>query len=197
MRKFGAGFTLLETLVALVITALTTVLLMQGLSQALMLRERVLEHTQFQREDSLRRSWFNDTVNALVADLPRNERHRFAGDSDGFRGLTLAALQEFPGVPVPVEWSIEREADILHLYYQQSDQNRQRIWSWRADEASFSYFDPDLGWSSGWPPAGTAVPPLPQAIALTTEWRDRSVTWVAAVLGSRTVREGLDPLEGL
>lgn len=197
MRRFVAGFTLLETLVALVITALATVLMMQGLSLAIKLRERVLEHTQFQREDSLRRFWFQDTVNALTADLPRIQRHRFEGDVDGFQGLTLAALQELPGVPVPVFWSIEREADIFSLYYQQADHNRQHVWSWRADEASFSYFDPDRGWLPDWPPAGIAVPPLPQAVALTTEWRDRPVTWVAAVLGSRTVREGLEPLEGL
>lgn len=196
MNRPAYGFTLLETLVALVITALASVLLMQGLSQALMLRERVIEHTQFQREDILRRAWFTDSVNALIADLPRIDRHRFEGSAEGFRGLTLAALQEPPGVPVSIGWSLEQETDIFHLYYQQPDRDRQRAWSWRADSARFSYFDPQQGWVPEWPPEGGGGAPLPQAIALTTEWRAQPLTWVAAVLGSRTVREGLEPLEG-
>jgi len=195
MNRPAFGFTLLETLVALVITALASVLLMQGLSQALMLRERVIEHTQFQREDILRRAWFTDSVNALIADLQRIDRHRFEGGPEGFRALTLAALQEPPGVPVPIGWSLEQEADIFHLYYQQPDRDRQRVWSWRADTARFSYFDPQLGWGPEWPPKSGDAAPLPQAIALTTEWRTRPLTWVAAVLGSRSVRKGLEPME--
>jgi hypothetical protein len=191
------GFSLLETLVALVITALASVLLMQGLSQALMLRDRILEQTQFQREDILRRAWFKDSVNALMADLPRIQRHRFDGTPDGFRGLTLAALQERPGVPVPIGWSVEQEADVFHLYYQQPDRDRQRVWSWRAQSARFAYFDPQRGWQPEWPPPERDAAPLPQAIALTTQWRDRPLTWVAAVLGHRTVRQGLEPLEGI
>jgi len=186
------GFTLLEMLVALVITALASVLIMQGLWQALMLRERVLEHTQFQREDALRRSWFSDSVNALIADVPRIERHRFQGDAEGFRGLTLAALQALPGMPVVANWSLEQQADIFHLYYQQPDRDRQRVWSWRADSATFSYFDPELGWSSSWPPGGSLAPPLPGAIALITEWRGQPLTWVSSVLGARSPRDGLE-----
>lgn len=195
MSRSAHGFTLLEMLVALVITALASVLVMQGLSQALMLRERILEQTQFQREDILRRAWFTDSVNALIADLPRIDRHRFQGGPEGFRGLTLAALQELPGVPISIGWSIEQEADIFNLYYQQPDRDGQRLWSWRADSARFSYFDPERGWVQEWPPDGGGGAPLPQAIALTTQWRAQPLTWVAAVLGSRTVREGLEPLE--
>lgn len=192
MIGYKAGFTLLETLVALVITALASVLIMQGLSHALMLRERVVEHTQFQREDMLRRAWFGESVNALIADIPRIERHRFRGDADGFHGLTLAPLQELPGVPVAVDWSIEREDDIVHLYYQQPDRARQRVWSWRAETARFAYFDPQLGWSARWPPATANASPLPASVAFVSEWRDKPLTWVASVLGARTPRNGLE-----
>lgn len=189
-----AGFTLLETLVALVITALASVLIMQGLSHALTLRERILEHTQYQREDALRRGWFGDSVGALIADLPRIERHRFTGDPEGFSGLTLAALQELPGVPTVVSWKVEREADVIHLYYRQAQEDWQRTWSWRAVQARFSYFDRDTGWRAEWPPRGRESMPLPAVIAFTTRWRGRPVTWVAAIQGRRDVRSGLEPL---
>ena len=185
------GFTLLETLVALVITALASVLIMQGLSHVLTLRDRVLEHTEYQREDALRRGWFGDTVGALIADLPRIERHRFEGDAQGFRGLTLASLQELPGVPVIAEWRLEQEGDVFHLYYRQEQGEWQRSWSWRAEQAAFAYFDPDLGWQAQWPVQN--APPLPAAISFTTEWRGRPLTWVAAIRGTRNVRPGLEP----
>ena len=188
-----SGFTLLETLVALVITALASVLIVQGLAQALMLRDRVLEHTQYQREDALRRGWFGDTVSTLVADLPRIEQHRFVGTAEGFRGLTLAALQELPGLPTVVEWRLEREGDdVWHLYYRQSESAAQRSWSWRAEQAEFAYFDPTLGWHAEWPPAGSAAPALPAAVSLTTHWRGRPLTWVAAVRNRRDPRPDLE-----
>lgn len=192
---FSKGFTLLETLVALVITALTSILIMQGLSHALTVRERVLEYTEYQREDALRRGWFSDTVNALAADLPRVERHRFHGTSEGFQGLTLAALQKLRGVPTRIEWRIERDGDVVHLYYRQEDNEWQRSWSWRAEQAEFSYFDPEHGWQSQWPMSVATEAQLPAVVAFSTRWRGRPLTWVAAVKSSREPRASLIPFE--
>lgn len=188
------GFTLLETLVALVIASLVSVLIMQGLSHALMLRERVLELTQYQREDALRRGWFNDSVQSLVADLPEIERHRFEGEANGFRGLTLSALQELPGVPTTMAWQLEREGEIFRLLYGQGGNSGQLAWAWQAPRARFSYFSPETGWQEAWPPAGYQGPPLPALVAFETEWRGRPVTWVAAVQGGRAPRDGLKPM---
>ena len=190
------GFTLLETLVALVIASLVTVLLMQGLSHALMLRERVLEITQFQREDALRRGWFQDVVQALVADLERVEAHRFSGSASGFNGLTLAALQEAPGVPAVAEFRIEREGEVVRLLYREQQGPEQRVWAWRSEQAGFSYYAPETGWTSRWPPdTNGPARALPAAVAFESTWRGAPLSWVAAVRAARTPRRDLVPME--
>lgn len=188
-----SGFTLLETLVALVITALASVLIMQGVSHALSLRERVIELTQYQREDGLRRGWFQDTVSSLVADLERIESNRFIGGPGGFAGLTLSPLQGKAGVPTSVRWFLEREDDIVYLHYQEPGVGPQRVWAWRTEEAGFRYYSPDQGWSLEWPPAGQPAFSLPAAIRFETTWRGRPRVWVAAVQGRRDARAGLVP----
>lgn len=188
-----AGFTLLETLVALVITALASVLIIQGVSHTLMLRERVIEHTQYQREDALRRAWFQDTVSTLIADLQRIESHRFQGGPGGFAGLTLAPLQEQAGVPTAVQWYLEREDDIVHLFYRQAGAEPQRVWSWRSERAGFRFYDPETGWTDQWPPAPRGADALPAAVMFETTWRGSPRVWVAAVQGRRNVRSGLVP----
>ena len=185
------GFTLLETLVMLVIVSLTSVLIMQGLAQALDLRERVLEHTEYQREDALRRAWFGDSVRSLVADLARIENHRFEGDATGFKGLTLAALQAFPGLPRVVNWRLERDGEVFHLFYSQQGDAPQRVWSWRAEAARFSYYAPETGWVDAWPPQDSDARPLPSLVAFETTWRDEPRSWVAAVAGRRSARPSL------
>ncbi|NDY96324.1 PulJ/GspJ family protein [Wenzhouxiangella limi] len=194
------GFTLLETLVALIIASLVSVLLMQGLTQALLLRDRVLDHVQFQREARLRYAWFDDTVSALIADLGRVERHRFTGGPNGFSGLSLAPLTDWPGKPSMVHWQLESEGDLFHLYYQEGApiiaSEWQRAWSWYAQSAEFAYYDPQAGWQSQWPPEGghglAMIPALPAIIAFTTQWRGQPVTWAASVRGRRNPRPDLD-----
>ena len=163
-----------------------------------MLRERVLEHTQYQREDRLRRAWFDDAVAGLVADLPDIEAHRFEGTEEGFRGFSMGALQFPAGAPAVVHWGIEPEDDVTHLVYRQERGPAQRVWSWRADQARFAYYDPDTGWLDHWPPRSTlGLPPpaLPAAIALHTSWRGQPRTWLAAVQSARAPRPGLRPPE--
>jgi len=192
------GFTLVEVLVVMVIVGLLSVLLVEGLRHGVQLRDRVLEHTEHQREDVLRRAWFSDAVASLVADLDELEDHRFHGTEAGFSGMTLAALDAPAGEPVYVRWAVEEEDDIFHLFYTGQDGARQRIWSWRAESARFSFYDPEMGWIDEWPPGqslGPEAPALPAAIRFETEWRGRPRSWIATVRGPRQPRDGLIPPE--
>ena len=192
------GFSLLEMLVVLILVGLVSVLLAQGLGHVLMLRERVLEHTQHQREDRLRRAWFTDAVAGLVADLPDIEPHRFEGNSQGFQGLSLVALQFPTGAPAVIQWGLEQDDGIIHLWYRQEQETQQRVWSWRADSARFSYYDPQTGWLDHWPPEALLTgpaEPLPAAIAFHTTWRAQPRTWLAAVQSARSPRLALRPPE--
>ncbi len=194
--QYKQGFTLLETLVALILISMLSVLLIQGLTFALMIRERALEQTQFQREDALRRAWFIETTKSAAADLETVSSHAFVGDSQSFRFLTLHALQLTPGIPAVVEWLLEYDGDgVNHLYYRQDDQPYQRVWSWQAEPARFRYFDPSLGWGDTWNTvqASRTQMLLPAAVKLETTWLGEPHTWFAPVVGRRNPRPGLIP----
>lgn len=192
-RQQFIGFTLVEMLVVLILVSLTSVLLIQGTSQLLIIRDRVLEHTEYQREDVLRRSWFGETVGSLIADLETIDEHRFMGDESGFSGLTLAALTRPAGMPVRIEWRVETEEDIFRLLYAEQGGDWQHVWSWRPDFARFSYYSPESGWVAQWPPGGlgTAPLPLPALVMFETTWRGEPRTWLGAVQSSREVRPRL------
>ena len=190
------GFTLLETLVVLVLVSLLSVLMVQGLSHALMLRERVLDLTQFQREDALRRGWFQDTAQGLLADLERIEDHQFTGTSERFSGYSLAPLLGPPGAPAVIEWRLEQTGELFRLYYRQQDAPPRLTWEWRTDQAEFVYFAPEVGWVSQWPPAqldGTSA--LPAVVALQASWRGDRLTWAAPTRVAPSPRDDLVPIE--
>jgi len=83
------GFSLLETLVSLVIVALIATVMMQSLFQVLGLRERVLRHEAEARQAALQQAWFRDSVAALVAEMPERQGG-FRGDPEGWSGTSLA-----------------------------------------------------------------------------------------------------------
>ena len=185
------GFTLLEMLVTLMLTSLVAVLLTQGVSQMLMLRERILEHTEFQRENMLRRAWFTDSINDLIADIPLVERNGFHGDSRSIQGLSLSPMAALSGVPIVMNWRLEADEDVWHLLYRESGSHELRVWSWRADWAYFSFFDSRTSWVGQWPPSPELSGLLPEAVLLTTEWRGEPLVWVAGVGSSRSPRPNL------
>src|SRR3546814_6549996 len=69
MSTRARGFTLLETVVTLVIVSLLVTMLMQALSHALNLRTRLLRVQQESRTELLQEAWFRETVGAAQDDL--------------------------------------------------------------------------------------------------------------------------------
>jgi general secretion pathway protein J len=204
------GFTLLEILVVLVITALISTVLIQGLSQAFQVRNGFETHIQNSESGILPEYWFRASVQSLIADYPalthRNffqaaDAHEFKGDSSAFSGLTLTALDADNGVPMPFTWRVTRVPGATVLEYGNS---RGDYWEvWRGDSADFVYLDKHGEQHAQWPPrrisadlGGTpgftslslmpneeSVPQLPRAIILSGFQRNRPFTWFSAVQG--------------
>jgi prepilin-type N-terminal cleavage/methylation domain-containing protein len=79
----AAGFTLLETIVTLVIVSLMVALLMQALSQVLNLRQRVLRLQGEARIAALQERWFRESLQAPSPTCPTH-----SGSSGGSRSIS-------------------------------------------------------------------------------------------------------------
>lgn len=152
---------MLETLVTLVIVGLISALLMGMFGQALRLQRYGALLDAF-HERALAEAWFRQSVAGLIADH-RKADHVFRGTEEDMRGLTLAVLDQTPGIPEPVTWILKRRGDSTRLIFQ-SLRHRWGIRSWR-DRVTFRYRDVSGTWHDHWPP-GPEFPQLPVMIGL-------------------------------
>jgi prepilin-type N-terminal cleavage/methylation domain-containing protein len=146
MRR-SAGFTLLETIVTLVIVSLIVVVLMQALQQALGLRTRLLRHERETRTATLQEQWFRDSVAAAVADLPDA-----LGQADGSAtSLTLvsAAPLSAPGI-ARVDWSLRPVDGGYALDYAEAGGAPITVLPGPLAHAAFDYLDDEGHWSGEW-----------------------------------------------
>jgi general secretion pathway protein J len=214
-RWIGNGFTLLEMLVVLVITALISTLLIQGLGQALALREGFSAYVDDLEHGTLRETWFRHSVQGLIPDYPPTVHTNFfqaatpfvfKGNSLEFSGLTLAALDADNGVPMPFAWLLVREDETTLLHYRNSRGEVWEVWRWHGDSGTFVYIDRDGKHHPQWPPAGNfndfpdipglsqlplfgggeSAPQLPRAIMLYGQGRQRPFVWFGAIAGRDT-----------
>ncbi|TCZ86184.1 type II secretion system protein [Lysobacter sp. N42] len=177
------GFTLMETLVVLVIVSLTVLVMFQMLGSYRLARERVAMHAGDIDRQALVRAWLTDSVRGLQAlrDAP------FEGHDSGFAGRTLNPVVSAPGAPTAVEWAIVRDGDGWVLVYREDDVERWRL-PLRGDERPrFVYFARAGGDTPRWPPELGVQDLLPGSVALVQGTRVQ----IASVLGP--VRERIDP----
>ncbi len=162
------GFTLLEMLVVLVLVALISTLLLEGISHVLLLRERLLG--------------VRSSVAGLLPDYPTAQSNLlfqarspqvFEGQSDALSGLTLAALDANGGVPTRFSWRLLR-----------ANQEYWAVMGWPGEQGEFRYQDKAGKWHEQWPPAlGLEPPQLPSAVLLTGLRQQQAFTWLVPILG--------------
>lgn len=158
-RIRAAGFSLLEVLVTMVIVALIVTLLMQGLSQALDLRTRLLRHHQLAVVAGLQEQWFRDTVSAAMADLP-DALGGMVGSADALEFVTSGALGG-QGLQ-RVRWSLVPVAGGWSLHYSDPRLPELVVIEGPLADASFSYLGSDSReWEDRWEP-----PPADQPVAM-------------------------------
>src|SRR3954471_16161054 len=102
----SSGFTLLETLVVLVITSLISVVLVQGFGLILAARTSVQTKLVDVDQAVLQRNLFLEPLRGILPDYP-NRPHIFVGESRKLSGLTVRPLQERFGGPVAFTMSME------------------------------------------------------------------------------------------
>jgi prepilin-type N-terminal cleavage/methylation domain-containing protein len=192
MRR-NAGFTLLETIVTLVIVSLIVVVLMQALQQALGLRTRLLRHERGTRTATLQEQWFRDSVAAAVADLPDA-----LGQADGSAtSLTLvsAAPLSAPGI-ARVGWSLRPVAGGYALDYAEAGGAPVTVLPGPLADAAFDYLDQDGHWLREWKvkpaepapaPADDMVrveppPQLPRMVRLQADTADGHLLWLVPIV---------------
>ncbi len=100
-----AGFSLMEVLAVLAMTAMISVLLFDGVGGLYRLRAAVEREADAAETDLLVYSWWRESVRGLVQDY-RDGEHRFQGTPQRFSGLTLSPLHDAPGAPRPFGWVI-------------------------------------------------------------------------------------------
>jgi general secretion pathway protein J len=144
------GVTLLELLVVMVLLAVLSTLLMQGLSVALSIYTKV-QHRQYEGVPRLlASSWFVESVAGIEAQL--DAERQFTGDASKMSGISHSALVGRNGQVQFIVWQINQMSDgTVGLQYQQPGISW-TVARWPAGaKAQFIYRDHDGTPHKQWP----------------------------------------------
>ncbi len=187
------GMTLLELLVVMVLLAVISTLLMQGLAVALSTYEKVQRRQYEGVPRMLASSWFVQSVAATEARLDADSQ--FKGNASSMSGMSHSALVSRNGQIQPVAWRINQMPDgRVALQYEQPG----IVWilaQWPAGtKAQFLYRDHDGTPQTLWPPSeklASLVPDgrIPSAVLLEVAPPSRpSLRWYVSLTGRRLPR---------
>ncbi len=158
-----AGFTLMETLVMLVLLSFAVLLMFQMLGSYRIASERVGAQSERIARGALFHAWLAETLAGQFAikDAP------LRGEDLSLTGVTLNPLYASPGAPTPFSWRLDFTArDGWQVRYSEYDKT---LWSATFPDLvdpRFVYFDAQGREQDRWPPALGMQVELPQAIAL-------------------------------
>lgn len=178
--RWRRGFTLMETLVMLVLVSFSVLLMFQMLGSYRIARERVAAQSERIDRQVLFDAWFGDTVRGLYA----LKAEPLRGESLRFSGLSMNPLMASPGAPTAFSWRLDFTA--AHGWVATYSERGAVRWSLplgNTREARFIYFDADGEEQDRWPPALGLQDELPQAIALVREDDGGSRVRMASVYG--------------
>lgn len=178
-RRRAAGFTLMETLVMLVLVSFTVLLMFQMLGSYRIAQARVVAQGGNVDRQALFDAWFSDSVQGLRA----MDAVPLQGSAGAFSGTSLNPLLASPGAPVTIGWRIVAGADGPTLAYLESGTERWTLPLRDTDAARFVYLDGAGTVHDAWPPALGVQQALPASIALVREGVAGDRVVVASVHG--------------
>lgn len=186
----AAGFTLLETLVALAILSVSALLIFQFVGQQYAVTSRVERISSDTISRAMERERFASVVRGLTPGWPDQADEVFTGTPARFAGLTSGQLESVaPGLS-KVSLQIVRAATgpASQLVYRSPEADF--VIAQFAQPASFSYLAPNGAWVEEWPEKSMSdagvyddsgnyrIPrPLPAAVRIRV---DGQPDWVAA-----------------
>jgi prepilin-type N-terminal cleavage/methylation domain-containing protein len=172
------GFTLLETVVTLVIVSLIVAVLMQALGQALSMRSRILRYQRDSRIASLQQQWFRDSVEGAVVDAPE-ALGALSGRPERLEFVSAAPLGG-PGVQ-KVRWSLDRVDGGVALHYTDRILGDIQVVPGPLQEATFDYMDAQGTWKAEWVPEPGAPEVMPRLVRLRARGATAAIEWLAPV----------------
>ncbi len=177
------GFTLIEMLVVLIITALVSGVLFQALERSYSLQRRFGTELFKVQQGQMAIDWYRQTVQGLYPDVPEAS-DIFKGDANGFSGLTTNPLGEDYGAPTPIQWALVARTDQprIDLVYRERGQDTV-VSSWQGTEAKFVYYDELQVAHDTWPPKLGLFPQLPRQVQLEARDNGDPFVVVAAPMG--------------
>lgn len=186
------GFTLLETVVTLVIVSMLIALLMQALSQSLSLRTRVLRLQGEARTDLLSEAWFRESVSGAQADLD----DALGAMEGGPEALSYATATPLVARGLArVTWRIERDGDGTSLRYSDAQADLVIV-AGPLRDASFSYLAPDGSWQREWKTVPGDARRLPELVRFEALTPRGQLYWMVPLLSESLPPENLR-LEGV
>ncbi len=198
------GFTVIEMLVVLVLTAILVSIMFEGLGRVADLRVRLVRHLDGALDESIVGSWFRGSIASMTPDLA-GAPDAFRGNATEMSGLTLKPVELPAGAATAFAWRVQSERATTRLSYRGADGQWREIAAWAGAEARFFYAGPDGEWRSDWPPPlSGASAPLGQIVARDQPQLPRFVrldggsiesrSIAASVLGSTLPRQGVNDL---
>ena len=170
-----SGFSLLETLFALVIMSFASLALFQSTSAMLSLSDRAVSAAERTLDGALDRRALGSLLGHLVPHWPEAPDTAFTGSPTQLRGVSSAGLSDAAG-HMPFILRLETQdisaGSALSLQYQNINTELRRfgggddedapLWTLSqniAPDARFSYLGVDNQWYGHWPPQETPVTP--------------------------------------
>lgn len=183
------GFTLMETLVMLMLVSMAATLMFQMLAGYQAAQRRVAGQAELLDRSALVHAWFVETARGLHP----SRVTPLKGEPDTFSGETLNPLLATPGAPTRFTWALETVEGETRLVYSEGGKTQWSLPLRDAAEARFAYAAPDGRLHDQWPPALGQQQALPTALALMIGSGPAERVWLAAVLGPLEPR--MDPFE--
>ncbi|SMC28942.1 prepilin-type N-terminal cleavage/methylation domain-containing protein [Andreprevotia lacus DSM 23236] len=179
------GFTLIEVMVALVMTALVMTLLMGASFYVLQIREKLSTEVISGEQSTRQQLWYRQIIAGLQP-LKAGVQEHFDADETGFRALTLHPLSASAvDAPTQVELRLQKLDDgVTVLNYTGQDGSKLELARWAEGTASFEYYNLAGKPLSNWTSLTQPDEHVPQAIALKvmSDNNTRQVSyWLASV----------------
>ncbi len=189
LRAASAGFTLMETLVMLILVSMAATMMFQMMDSYRIAQQRIAAQAGQLDRSSLFEAWLVDAVRGLRAE----PGHPFAGSRSGFEGVTLNPLFGSGGAPSAINWQLRATSEGGEIAYAESGQDRWAMPLRDFEGARFVYFDREGKQHDKWPPAQGLQESLPAGVGFVRGTGADERVRLASVSGPLVLRE--DPFE--
>lgn len=188
LARGRGGFSLIELLTALAITAIVASIFFQSIQSQMQLAAKVRGSAANALGRSVDYYRFQSVAGAMIAAWPGEAGAAFRGGPEGFSGVTRSPLRAGPARLLVAIFALQREPDGVALTYDDGAANWV-IARFPVADASLRYLGADGEWRPAWPPEENpdpgpygdarffATPQLPLAVRIDAG----DVSWIAPI----------------